>query len=68
MGVIHFANEQDTVELVKALAEEGYRAELGPGDEDSAAVIVSVEPFDERVVEMVDVYGGWIPGDVQLPE
>jgi len=68
MNQIHFAAEEDTTELVKALAEEGYRTGLAPGDGDGPAWVLTVEPFDDRVVEMVDVYGGWIPGDIQLPE
>ncbi len=68
MSVIHFASEADSVELVKALADEGYRTDLAPGDLDAAPVVLTVEPFDDRVVEMVDVYGGWIPGDTQLPD
>lgn len=69
MSVIGFAQQEDTVELVKALGDEGYRCELNAGDAGGDVPwILTVEPFDERVVEMVDVYGGWIPGDTQLAE
>lgn len=69
MGVIGFANQEDSGELLKALVDEGYTADLQAGDVDAPAPwVLTVEPFDDRVVEMVDVYGGWIPGDEQLPD
>ncbi len=73
MSAIHFDTSEDATELVKALEAEGYRTDLRPegfaGEDDSEdrAWVLVVEPFDDRVVEMVDVYGGWMPGDEQLP-
>ncbi|MCX6407217.1 MAG: hypothetical protein NTV28_09885 [Propionibacteriales bacterium] len=69
MDEIWFDERDDAAELVKALEAEGYvvtaRAEGFAGEDDSEdrAWAVVVEPFDERVVDMVDVYGGWLPGD-----
>ncbi|HWV26201.1 MAG TPA: hypothetical protein VNZ66_03185 [Aeromicrobium sp.] len=69
MGAIGFATSDDAVELVKALNDEGYTTDLRAGDVDAPAPwVLTVDPFDDRVVEMVDVYGGWIPGDEQRPE
>jgi hypothetical protein len=69
MGEIFFDSDTDTDELVKALEAEGYSTLLrreafaGEDDADDPAWVLTVEPFDDRVVEMVDVYGGWLPGD-----
>ena len=73
MGQIYFDSDEDAGELVGALEAEGYTTALtreafaGEEDWDDRAWVLLVEPFDERVVEMVDVYGGWMPGDEQLP-
>jgi hypothetical protein len=71
---IYFDSDDDSEELVKALEGEGYttslRREAFAGEEDweDRAWVLVVEPFDERVVEMVDVYGGWLPGDDRVPD
>jgi hypothetical protein len=73
MTAIYFDTDDDAVELMTALETEGYRTNLQrepfAGEDDSAdhAWLLTVEPFDDRVIEMVDVYGGWMPGDEQLP-
>lgn len=73
MSTIYFDEGEDAAELVAALGREGYVTSLrregfaGEDDSDDHAWVLLVEPFDERVVEMVDVYGGWMPGDEQLP-
>ncbi|MEH3033471.1 MAG: hypothetical protein PGN07_05400 [Aeromicrobium erythreum] len=73
MSAIWFDTDDDAAELVKALEAEGYATTLrregfaGEDDSEDRAWILEVEPFDDRVVEMVDVYGGWMPGDEQLP-
>ena len=73
MPPIYFDADDDAVELIMALEAEGYTTALtreafaGEEDWDDRAWLLQVEPFDERVVEMVDVYGGWMPGDEQLP-
>jgi hypothetical protein len=70
---VWFDERDDADELVKALEAEGYTVSARPegfaGEDDSEdrAWAIVVEPFDERVVEMVDVYGGWLPGDERLP-
>lgn len=69
MDEIWFDERDDAAELVKALEAEGYTVTARPegfaGEDDSEdrAWSVVVSPFDDRVVEMVDVYGGWLPGD-----
>lgn len=73
MPQIYFDAEDDAIELIMALEAEGYttalRREAFAGEEDweDRAWVLDVEPFDDRVIEMVDVYGGWMPGDEQLP-
>jgi hypothetical protein len=72
MSAIYFDSDDDAAELVKALEGEGYTTTLrregfaGEDDSEDRAWLLIVEPFDERVVEMVDVYGGWMPGDDRL--
>lgn len=69
MDEIWFDERDDAAELVKALEAEGYTVTSRPegfaGEDDSEdrAWAVVVDPFDDRVVDMVDVYGGWLPGD-----
>jgi hypothetical protein len=64
-GEIRFLSAGDAEELLKALTTEGYLVELRPVPEDAGAPWrVDVEPFDDDVVAMVDVYGGWLPDDV----
>lgn len=73
MPQIYFDSDDDATELVTALEAEGYTTSLhreafaGEEDWEDRAWVLDVEPFDDRVVEMVDVYGGWMPGDEQLP-
>ena len=73
MTEIFFDEADDATELVKALQSEGYAADLrreafaGDDDAEDHAWVLTVTPFDERVVEMVDVYGGWMAGDERLP-
>ena len=72
MPPIYFDAADDAVELIGALEAEGYTTSLareafaGEEDWDDRAWLLQVEPFDDRVVEMVDVYGGWMPGDDRL--
>lgn len=74
MNEIWFDERDDADELVKALEAEGYTVTVrregfaGEDDAEDRAWNVVVDPFDERVVEMVDVYGGWLPGDERLPD
>lgn len=73
MSAIYFDTDDDATELVKALQAEGYQTDLhresfaGEDDSEDRAWLLTVEPFDDRVVEMVDVYGGWMPEDERLP-
>lgn len=73
MVAIHFDEQDDAAELIGALEAEGYTTTLtreafaGEEDWEDRAWVLLVEPFDDRVVEMVDVYGGWMPGDDRLP-
>ena len=63
-GEIRFLSADDAEELVKALTTEGYDVVLRPAPEDDDAPWrVEVQPFDDDVVAMVDVYGGWLPTD-----
>ncbi|MBC7632872.1 hypothetical protein [Aeromicrobium sp.] len=72
MTTIYFDSERDAAELMAALTAEGYDTSLtregfaGEDDSDDRAWVLTAVPFDERVVEMVDVHGGWLPGDVHL--
>ncbi|MDR7086195.1 hypothetical protein J2X11_001034 [Aeromicrobium panaciterrae] len=73
MPQIFFDSDDDATELIMALEAEGYTTALnreafaGEEDWEDRAWVLDVEPFDDRVIEMVDVYGGWMPGDEQLP-
>ena len=72
MTAIHFDTDTDAGELIAALAAEGYMTSLtregfaGEDDSEDRSWLLVVDPFDDRVVEMVDVYGGWLPGDDRL--
>jgi len=67
MSAVHFLSEDDAQELVGALEAEGYTVRLrenpaGAGPDSSRSRwLLDVEPFDDGVVAMVDVYGGWLP-------
>ena len=65
MVAIHFLTADDAHELVGALQAEGYRTRLeeNPVAEASSRWLLHVEPFDDGVVAMVDVYGGWLPDE-----
>ncbi|MET0767081.1 MAG: hypothetical protein ABW075_01795 [Aeromicrobium sp.] len=69
MDAVYFDSDDDATELITALDDEGYTTTLrreafaGEEDWDDRAWVLLVEPFDDRVVEMVDVHGGWMPGD-----
>jgi hypothetical protein len=65
MDVVQFLSVEDSRELAEALKAEGYTVRLedpsqGAGDR----WLLHVEPFDDGVVAMVDVYGGWLPDEV----
>jgi hypothetical protein len=63
-GEIRFLSAADAEELLKALTVEGYVVELRPVPDDQRAPWrLDVDPFDDEVVAMVDVYGGWLPDD-----
>lgn len=71
MGVVvvttvQFAAAEDADELIRELTAEGYTTHLTKGEDGSW--LLDVSPSDGRVTEMVDVYGGWLPGDDRLPE
>lgn len=72
MSTIWFDPDDDPAELVSALEAEGYAVRVqregfaGEDDSEDRSVVVSVEPFDEGVEALVDVYGGWLPGDERL--
>jgi hypothetical protein len=69
MPAIYFDQEADAEPLLAQLHAEGYRTTFTPeafaGEDDSAdrSWVLVVEPFDQSVIEMVDVYGGWLAGD-----
>lgn len=65
VATVQFAAAEDAAELIRELTVEGYTVDLresAPG-----TWLLEVQPSDDRLVEMVDVYGGWLPGDVQAP-
>ncbi|MCU1679090.1 MAG: hypothetical protein JWM93_3848 [Frankiales bacterium] len=72
MAAVYFDSDDDASDLVAALEAEGYATSLtregfaGEDDSEDRAWVLLVAPFDERVVEMVAVYGGWLPGDNRL--
>lgn len=66
MTVVQFATAEDADELIRELTAEGYTTHLTKHDDGSW--LLDVSPSDARVVEMVDVYGGWLPGDQHLPD
>lgn len=72
MSAIYFDDEDDAAELIEQLHAEGYATVFtregfaGEDDSEDRAWVLVVEPFDDLVVEMVDVYGGWLPGDERL--
>ena len=66
MSTIQFAAEDDAAELIRELNAEGFSANLRRVSDQLWEL--DVDPWDDRVVAMVDVYGGWLPGDAQLPD
>ena len=66
MSTIQFAAEEDAAELIRELNGEGFSANLRQVSDQLWEL--DVEPWDDRVVAMVDVYGGWLPGDTRLPD
>jgi len=73
MPEVYFDSEDDADEIVAALEAEGYTTTLereafaGEEDWEDRAWVLLVEPFDDHVVELVDVHGGWLPGDDRTP-
>lgn len=65
-GTVHFISADDAHELTKALEAEGYTAELrqDPGADLRRQWLLEVAPFDDGVVALVDVYGGWLPEEL----
>lgn len=65
MDAVHFLTPDDAKELVAALTAEGYRTRLRENPHAGARGrwLLEVEPFDDGVVAMVDVYGGWLPDE-----
>lgn len=66
MSVIQFVSDEDAAEIIRELTAEGFDTTLRQVSDDLWELDVS--PWDERIVEMVDVYGGWLPGDTRLPD
>jgi hypothetical protein len=66
MDAVHFLSADDAKELVAALGAEGYRATLRENPDAAARGrwLLEVEPFDDGVVALVDVYGGWLPDEL----
>ena len=63
MNAVHFLSADDATELIGALEAEGYTVRLteNPSPETRSRWLLEVEPFDDGVAAMVDVYGGWLP-------
>jgi len=72
MSDVYFDTDDDAAQIVAALEAEGYATSLrregfaGEDDSEDRAWVLVVTPFDDRVVELVDVYGGWMSGDARL--
>ena len=72
MSVVYFDSEEDAAELIAALQSEGFSTSwaregfAGEDDSEDRAWVLHIAPFDNRVIAMVDVYGGWLPGDERL--
>jgi hypothetical protein len=66
MSTIQFAAEEDAAELIRELRSEGFSTNLRQVSDQLWEL--DVDPWDDRVVAMVDVYGGWLPGDTRLPD
>ncbi len=66
MGTVHFVEESDAEEITKALQAEGYRVSGRPAADPAARGrwVLEVEPYDDGVVAMVDVYGGWLEDEL----
>jgi hypothetical protein len=69
MDAVYFDADDDAAPLVAALEDEGYSTTLrreafaGEEDWDDRAWVLLVTPFDDRVVELIDVHGGWTTGE-----
>lgn len=70
MSSIWFAPDDDPRELVKALEVEGYAVRSDPGTTAAGdpVTMLTVTPFDDGVEALVDVYGGWLPGDTRVTD
>ncbi len=66
MSTIQFAAAEDAAELIRELKGEGFTANLRQVSGEMWEL--DVDPWDERAIAMVDVYGGWLPGDAHLPD
>ena len=66
MSTIQFADEEDAAELIRELNGEGFSTSLRQVSAELWEL--DVEPWDEGIVAMVDVYGGWLPGDAHLAD
>ena len=58
MNEIWIDPEDDAAELIKALVAEGYSVVEERPDDPAQPWFLLVEPFDDGVIAMVDVYGG----------
>lgn len=66
MSAIQFAAAEDAAELIRELKGEGFSTSLRHVSD--GLWELDVDPWDDRIVAMVDVYGGWLPGDPHLPD
>ncbi|HSV37634.1 MAG TPA: hypothetical protein VLI04_02640 [Nocardioidaceae bacterium] len=63
MNEIWIDPDDDASELVKALVEEGYAVTENRTDDPTLPWFIVVDPFDDGVFAMVDVYGGRLPDE-----
>lgn len=69
MSEIFFDEREDADVLVAALVARGYATRwaregfAGEDDADDRAWVLTVEPFDDEVVQLVDAHGGWMSRD-----
>jgi len=63
MNEIWIDPADDAAELLEALRAEGYAVVENRSDDPTQPWFIVVDPFDDGVFAMVDVYGGRLPDE-----